>query len=517
MNKNSPGYFDGTMPRQVLDYYLSHAATAQWIYMSDTLDDDIRVMKKAGIKFLGRASGIWKAEMPDEEHFERSRLAAEKIHAADEEVILQACIFEYIYKEDMDLVKIPARVFEAFGLPAEDRCFDFYAACMPQDNPGNSRTCCFPDISRLETQLWFYYRAINYIDAGYEAFHMGQIHLYSGNDRSLVNIDRVLKLIREYGRVHARRHKVIIDAHSHSLVLNGRSLLDYNAMPYTRFPVLDRPGEKLVLVREGKTGGGIDPDGVYQKCLPFLMEYDNWGGKDVWAHENLTYEQRAWAQWWGWDQIAWYANQDEEARNNFLEYTFKWTAVNNPDAYFAFPLRRPLESGEEAKGQTYYKLNDASADCPDGFSQEDVATRLLHGGYEKYRRFANPSDILDYGGKDVDDPETGVRYPEKVVLYGSFQTYVGAVANDSNSEITRMYYIGDGKYALTFIMPYKGEYTFAVSTWGTLSACASTASSMPFFSGTGCKGKLVVEEDNMIIKVVFDYMKDKIEVTTCHE
>lgn len=513
MNTSSPGYFDGSMPRKVLDYYLSHAATAQWIYMSDTLDDDIRVIKKCGFKFLGRASGIWKAEMPDEKHFELSRLAAEKIHAADPEIILQACIFEYIYREDMEATKIPAFVFEAFGLPVEDRCFDFDKAYFEEFNPDHDKSCGFPDFARLETQMWFYYRAVNYIDAGYEAFHMGQIHLYTAKDRSWECIAKVLNMMREYGRTHARRHKIIIDAHSHSMVKNGVSLLDYNAMPYTRFPVLDRPGEKLVLVREGKSGGGISPDGEYQKCFPFLMEYDNWGGKDVWAHENLTYEQRAWSQWWGGDQIYWFAAQPEEERNKFLDYTFKWTAVNNPDAYFAFPLRRPLESGEEALGQGYYQLNDASDACPDGFGQEDVTARLLSDGYEKYRKYANPSDILDFGGKDVEDPATGVRIPEKVVLYGTFQPHVGATANDSNSEITRMYYIGNNTFALTLVLPFKGDYEFAVSTWGTLSACVSTGWGWFPFSGTGGKSPLKIEEDNTVVRVTFDYMTNRIEVT----
>ena len=54
----SEGYFDGSMPRKVLEYYLSHAASAQWISLSDTLDDDIRVVLKTGLKFLGRAAGI---------------------------------------------------------------------------------------------------------------------------------------------------------------------------------------------------------------------------------------------------------------------------------------------------------------------------------------------------------------------------------------------------------------------------------------------------------------------------
>lgn len=501
-------YFDGSISRETLNYYLSHAATAQWIYLSDTLDDDIRVIKKCGIKFLGRASGIWKAEMPDNEHFLKSKTAADKIHAADPEIILQACIFEYIYREDLESTQIPKFVFEAFGLPTENRCFRFDDACF--DWALNKQEG-FPDISKLEYQMWFYYRAVNYIDAGYEAFHMGQIHLYTGNDRALTSISKVISMMREYGKVHARRHKILLDAHSHSLVLNGVSLLDYNAMPLTRYPDLSRPCEKLVLVREGKSGGGITPDGVYEKALPFLYEYDNWGGKSERDHATLTYEQRAWAQWWGYDQIAWFASQPESERNNFLEYTFKWTAINNPDAYFAFPLRRPLKSGEEVRGYPFYKLNNNSDNCPDGFSQEDITAELLSEGYEKYREYANPSDILDFGGKDIDDPITGVRYPEKVVIYGSFQPFVGAVANDSNSEITRMYYIGNGKYSLSFIMPYAGEYDFGISTWGTLSACVCVDGGLPY-SGSGGKSKITIPKDNTIVRITFGYMDNSIKI-----
>ncbi len=504
MNK---GYFDGSMPRKTLEYYLAHAATAQSIYLSDTLDDDIRVILKTGIKFIGRASGIWKGEASDSKHFEASRLAAEKIHAADSEIILQACIFEYIYREDLVTVKIPAYVFKAFSLPDENRCFNFDKCLFPERE---GTDCGIPDISRTETQMWFYYRGTRYIDCGYEAFHMGQIHLYTARDRGYTAISKVIEMLREYGKIHARRHKVIFDAHSHSLVVNGKSILDYNAMPLTRFPLLDRDGEKLVLVREGKSGGGISPEGVYEKALPFLYEYDNWGGRDIKARKTLPYEKLAWEQWWGGDQISWFATQDEESRNKFLEYTFKWTAINNPDAFFLFPLRRTLGNGEVFGSFPDYKLNNKSESCPDGFSQEDIATKLLKEGYEKYREFANPSDILAFGAKDVDDRKTGVRYPEKVVLYGSFQPFVGATENDSNSEITRMYYIGDGKYALSFIMPYRGEYDFAVSAWGTLSACVSSAG--PYaFSGTGGKGSLNIERDNTIVRITFEYMTNKIQ------
>ena len=198
----SEGYFDGSMPRKVLEYYLSHAASAQWITMSDTLDDDIRVILKTGLKFLGRAAGIWKASEPDETHFARVRDAACKIHAADPEIILQACIFEAVYRDDLSGTKVPAFVFEAFGLPVEDRAFDYDACVMTPD--GN-----MPDIARQETQMWFYYRGKNYIDCGCEAFHMGQIHLYSARDRGYTAIGKVIGMLREYGKAHARRHKVI--------------------------------------------------------------------------------------------------------------------------------------------------------------------------------------------------------------------------------------------------------------------------------------------------------------------
>ena len=42
-----------------------------------------------------------------------------------------------------------------------------------------------PDLSRQEARLWFYYRATRYIDCGYEALHMGQVHLYTANDKGM--------------------------------------------------------------------------------------------------------------------------------------------------------------------------------------------------------------------------------------------------------------------------------------------------------------------------------------------
>ena len=107
------------MSREVLESYLSRAVTAAGLIDSDTLDDDLRAIRELGVKFLGRASGVWYMTEDDETHFEKSRRLAERVHAQDPEIILQSCIFEIVVQR-MEEVEIPAYVFEAFGQPVED-------------------------------------------------------------------------------------------------------------------------------------------------------------------------------------------------------------------------------------------------------------------------------------------------------------------------------------------------------------------------------------------------------------
>ena len=51
--------FDGNISREVLENYLSRSVTAAGLYESKTLEDDLRAIREMGVKFLGRASGIW--------------------------------------------------------------------------------------------------------------------------------------------------------------------------------------------------------------------------------------------------------------------------------------------------------------------------------------------------------------------------------------------------------------------------------------------------------------------------
>lgn len=60
--------FDRNISKEVLENYLSRAVTAAGLYESDTLEDDLRAIREMGVKFLGRASGIWYMTENDEEH-----------------------------------------------------------------------------------------------------------------------------------------------------------------------------------------------------------------------------------------------------------------------------------------------------------------------------------------------------------------------------------------------------------------------------------------------------------------
>lgn len=516
--------FDGAITREVLENYLSRSATAANLLNSKTLEDDLRAVRNMGLKFLGRAADNWKPEPDEEKHFAKARRLAETAHAQDPDIILQACVFEIVYSR-VNRFPIPAYVFEDLGYPAEDRCFSYIDMIFSHSTANANKTaltgheCDIPDLSRKESRLWFYYRATRYIDCGYEALHMGQIHLYTANDRGMAKTWRLFDKIREYGRRHARRHKVLLDAHTHGVNVRGMLLFDYHAMPFTRCPIPGMPGEKLVFVREGFSEGGKNINGWEAEAMPYLMEFDNWGGKTLEDFGCCSYEERAWKDWWGYDQIGWFANQPEEERNRFLEYTWRWTAVNNPNAYFEIPFRRTLGSAGvilkrgdtgEPEPQNYYRINTNGPECPSGFGQEETAKRLLAKSGALREAAANPPMLIDYGAKDIYDPETGMKLPEKIVVYGSFQPMAGAVENDSNSEITRMYYIGDNTYTLSMVILYSGQYDFGVSTYGTLSATYS----YDRFPRSGCtnKGVFTVSRNNAVIRFRYRFTDNIVSV-----
>ncbi|MBP5274239.1 MAG: hypothetical protein ILO36_04815, partial [Abditibacteriota bacterium] len=225
--------FNGTISCRTLEAYLSRALVMSAVCCdaegvpSPCADDDIRAIANVKAKFIGRAAIAGSCPADDELHFKTAREMAEKIHAQDPEIILQAGILEAVFscrspeavkagrKTGVENIPVPAWAFEAFGLQPENRGFDYEAMLFPDGSyrdmwgPGAS----VPDITRQETRLWYYYRARRYIDAGYEAIHFGQADLVGRTDTGRKAWTELLSMVREYARARARRRYVLCDAH----------------------------------------------------------------------------------------------------------------------------------------------------------------------------------------------------------------------------------------------------------------------------------------------------------------
>jgi len=78
------------------------------------LDDDIRMLKDGGVKFAGRTIYLWGQEADLPRKSELARKNAAKVHDADLEIILQACVFE-IVSRDVGNLAVPDWTFAALG------------------------------------------------------------------------------------------------------------------------------------------------------------------------------------------------------------------------------------------------------------------------------------------------------------------------------------------------------------------------------------------------------------------
>jgi hypothetical protein len=366
--------FDGSISEQVLRSYLSRSMTAlDLVTAHGNLDDDIRLLKDCGVKFAGRTIYLWGQEADLPRKLELAKKSAAKVHDADPEIILQACVFE-IVSRDVGNLAVPDWTFAALGQPVEKRNFRYESMVYPNGRGRDqwSKGASVTDVSRPETKLWFYYLAACYIDVGCEAIHFGQAEIMNHNDRSLDHWAQVLDLVRRYAAKHARRHLVLCDAHvpSGGLVREGKLLLDFHSFPLRIAEVPQHPQEGELRVGfidsiYGRSKGGIAPSGWRCEHLPYLVELDNWGVSDKPGQAGMG---GCWV--WGYDEITWFAQQPEAYRNQWLRYAWQWVREHDREGYLEMPGSRCL--AVPVKGKTWYYANRPSAVTPDGFGQQET-------------------------------------------------------------------------------------------------------------------------------------------------
>src|SRR5579871_6582637 len=252
--------FDRTISRQVLENFLSRSITMEGLLNGrGDLADNIRMLKSIGAKYIGRALCLWNAETDFSNNLSRAHAAVPQVLAADPDIVLEACVFETVTPK-INQIAIPDWVFTAFGLPVEKRDFRFddiiYPGGQRRQMGPNAQV---PDESRIETQMWFYYQAVSYIDLGCEGIHFGQVELMNRNDPDNAHWAKLLGMVRGYAAKHARRHMVICDGHTPSggLQHDGNPLLDFNVFPLRILETPEKPKEAILKV-------GFS-DGLYNK------------------------------------------------------------------------------------------------------------------------------------------------------------------------------------------------------------------------------------------------------------
>lgn len=387
--ERSYDFSNGVVPRNVLESYLSRAITQAEVLNSDGFysdgpypdkADDYRMLTNIGAKFIGRAFYSWGVEsrFQNPAFFSNAKAQIDQAHATDEDLIFQGAIFEII-TPDVNNVAVPDWVFEEYDLPVETRNFRYADMINLQGNGvGEWGTGSVPDISRLETQMYFYHLARRFMEAGIEAIHFGQVELMAMADAgdNFAGWNDLLTRIRNTAKTVARRGTVLCDGHlpSAGIVVEGKLLFDFVSFPLRAKEIGGEP-QKAELKKYfldgiyGLTKGGITPSGWECERAPYIVEFDNFGISD---HPGVASIADIWV--WGYDEIGWFHRQPTAEQNGFLEYAEKWIAQVDPNGYIQMPGSRvvALEGGSV----TRYRANTESATCPSGKSQEETIKKI---------------------------------------------------------------------------------------------------------------------------------------------
>ena len=131
-----PYHFDASgISRPVLENYLKRSVTMTEFLAVDPYtndgpylykEDDVRLIKNIGAKFIGRSIYRWGREevLIIPEYLEQAKKLAGEVHAYDPDVIFQASLFE-IVTQNVEKIPIPSWAFEAMEMPAENRHFRY--------------------------------------------------------------------------------------------------------------------------------------------------------------------------------------------------------------------------------------------------------------------------------------------------------------------------------------------------------------------------------------------------------
>jgi hypothetical protein len=372
--------FNKKISREVLENYLDRSITIQSLLIGrGNFDDNLRMIKNIGAKFIGRAVCQWGGEAALLKNLEQEKQLIAKVHQVDPEIILQACVFEII-TDQVNQIPVPDWAFKALGMPVEKRNFKYEAMLYPDGTFKNHwGRGSVPDISQPETKLYFFFHSASYINIGIEAIHFGQVELMNKNDKNLDHYSQLLDLIRAYAKKHGRRGMLICDAHvpGGGFLREGKLLMDFHSFPMRIMEVSDKPQEAILMVGHtdalyNRSKGGITYSGWKCDHLPYLVEFDNYGAS------RQPGQPKAGGFWiWGYDEISWFAHQDKKYRENWLHYAYNFLKETDTNGFLEMPGGRQTSALPDKR---WYYANNPGATLPEGFGDEDIIRDIWANG-----------------------------------------------------------------------------------------------------------------------------------------
>lgn len=309
------------------------------------------------------AASIW-GSWDMTEHLNRARCMVQDIKAIDDKIVIQASPNEFVNTGMTYQTMIPDYVWVDFGLvvPSIKRTFNIFDmklnVTQSQANSG-----IFPDISRIETQMFYYWLATQYIDMGYEAISFSALGGLGSSGISSIDGIRLVRMVKQYADKNANVRFVLITAHNNSGYVdsNNNLLFDFNTEPIrpsedgnnSLYPNNVNGGSCSIKKDLScptiyqNTLGGMNPSGwliAHNLGLVFYDNYlDNTTSPNLWGQIHSP----AWNCFnpYHLDEISWFALQTKRYRDSWIRYSYNKVKCLDNNLSVAFPIKRNMAAG----------------------------------------------------------------------------------------------------------------------------------------------------------------------------
>jgi hypothetical protein len=361
-NTNSPPHFDGqsSLTKPLLDAYLDQAVTHMNGHWDDWNVRGMQFLECSGTKFIHWGDLGW-ARLYTAADWQKITAAADMIHGSPWgcNMILECGIMEAIYPSQADNQRIPdwyLHVLQDLGIQQKrsfgpngpqyfcyESMFDRNAPDWPWVDIWGSGSGA-PDITMLETLLWYSWLAAEYIDAGFEGIMWGQIMLTGTRDYDHAASYGLCEFSRQWANARGYRRAMTLTSHVNrtwNYPTNSSNPVFTHLTWPTRMRYTTNAGFGMQfgigVPASPPQQGGQEIEAILQLPgdLPILLEIDNYGPGEKWVCDQ------------GWDEITAFARKPAADRRAFLDHYYyamrNWTnSAGNNRIHFALPSLRPL-------------------------------------------------------------------------------------------------------------------------------------------------------------------------------